>query len=240
MNGSLQHEHNLLLAALDERAVARLSPAFEKVQLVFGQRLHEPDEIVRHVYFPLDAVVSLVRHVQAGDMVEVASCAREAMIGAPAFLDEAKAFCTTLVKQSGAAVRLDTQSLRDEVRHRGVLEQALLHYTDALVTQLAQSAVCHRFHSVEQRVCRSLLQTLAGQESNVHIELTHEFLAQLLGVRRVGVTEAIGRLQAAGALRNRRGQLTVVDPEVLEARTCECHAVIQGALQHLSQSVASL
>ena len=217
---------NYLLAALPRDVFARLEPALELVPLPLGQVLYESGDALRHVYFPTDSIVSLLYVMESGASAEISVVGNEGIIGVAVFMGGESTPSRALVQSAGHAFRLPGQRLKDEFSRHGELMQLLLRYTQALITQMAQTAVCNRHHSVDQQLCRWLLLSLDRLPSN-RLTMTQELIANMLGVRREGVTEAAGKLQKLGVIEYARGHITVLDRSKLEQLSCECYAVVR-------------
>jgi CRP-like cAMP-binding protein/PAS domain-containing protein len=213
---------NRLLAALPAREYERLLSGLEPVRLTYGDVLYEPGKPMRHVYFPNDCVVSLLTVVDGHRALEVGLVGREGMVGSPLALGITASSVRTLVQGTGTAVRMKSARFLKEFRRSPALQRAVLRFTDALMLQAAQTAACNRFHMVEARLARWLLMTRERAGSGV-LRLTHEFLADMLGVRRVSVTSAAGALQRRRLIRYQRGVITIVDQQGLEAAACSCY-----------------
>jgi CRP-like cAMP-binding protein len=234
---STDPQRNQLLAALPARDRARLLPNLERVSLTLGETLYESGAPVRHVYFPTDAVVSLFYVLEDGASAEFAVVGRDGLVGVSLFMGGESTPSRAVVQSAGHAYRLTGRILKEEFnrvggRRSGALHDLLLRYAQALVTQMAQTAVCNRHHSLDQQVCRWLLLFLDRLPSN-ELAMTHELIANMLGVRREGVTEVAGALQRAGLIEYHRGHITVLDRAALEARTCECYAVVRQECDRL-------
>ena len=217
---------NHLLAALPANEYARLLPNLERVQMPLGHVLCESGTPMRYVYFPTDSIVSLLYVMEDGASAEIAVVGNEGIVGVPLFMGGETTTSRAVVQSAGEACRLKGQRLKDEVCRAGPMQRLLLRYTQALLTQVAQTAVCNRHHSLEQQLCRWLLLSLDRLPSN-ELVMTQELIANMLGVRREGVTEAAGHLQKAGLIEYHRGHITILDRAGLEARTCECFAVVK-------------
>ena len=228
--------HNLLLDALPAADLERLSAHLQRVPLRLGDMLYEPGGQLQHAYFPLSAIVSLHYVLASGATASVASVGYEGMVGISLFMGGDTTPSSAVVQTAGDAWRLERGRLKQEFDRSGALQRLLLRYTQALMTQMSQTAVCNRHHSVEQQLCRWLLVTLDRVPSD-EIVMTQEMVAGMLGVRREGVTEAAGRLQEAGVVRYRRGHLAVLERTGLEARACECYAVVRKEFTRLLTEV---
>jgi CRP-like cAMP-binding protein len=197
-----------------------------------GDVLYEPGGKLRHAYFPTTSIVSLHYVMESGASAEAAGVGNEGVVGISLFMGGGTTSSSAVVQIAGHAYRLEARLLKEEFNRAGLMQQLLLRYTQALMTQMAQSAACNRHHSVEQQLCRWLLLTVDRVSSRDFI-VTQELVARMLGVRREGITEAAGKLQNAGFIRYRRGHIAVLDRSGLEARTCECYAVVRKELLRL-------
>jgi CRP-like cAMP-binding protein len=228
---------NRLLAALPEEEYVRLFPNLELVPMLLGQVLYESGEQMRHVYFPLDAIVSMLYVMEDGASAEIAVVGNEGVVGVSLFMGGETTPSRAVVQSSGHAYRLKGQLLKD-IFHRaggrraGIFHDLLLRYTQALLTQMAQTAVCNRHHSLDQQFCRWLLLSLDRLPTN-ELVMTQELIANMLGVRRESVTEAAGNVQRAGLIEYHRGRIIVRDRAGLEARVCECYAVVKREFDRL-------
>jgi CRP-like cAMP-binding protein len=223
---------NHLLRALPAEALARIEPLLERVALPLGNVLYESGSKLRHVYFPTDSIVSLLYVMVDGSSAEIAVVGNEGMVGVALFMGGETTTSRAVVQSGGSAYRLKGQALKEEFVRATAMQHLLLRYTQALLTQMAQTAVCNRHHSVDQQLCRWLLLSLDRLPSN-QLTMTQELIANMLGVRREGVTEAAGRLQAAGVIRYSRGHITVIDRPRLESLTCECYGVVKKEFDRL-------
>ena len=224
---------NHILAALPMKELNYLLPHLERVAMPRDHVLHESGVPLRYIYFPTDAIISLLNITEDGNSTEIAMVGNEGVVGVSLFMGGGTTFSRAVVHSAGNVYRLSARVLMD-VFHRfgGTLHDLLLRYTQALLTQMAQTAVCNRHHSVDQQLCRQLLLSLDHARSN-ELPLTQELIATTLGVRRESVTEAAGRLQKSGFIKYHRGLITVLDRSALEARVCECYAVVRKASDHL-------
>jgi CRP-like cAMP-binding protein len=219
-------KQNHLLAALPAADYERLLPQLELVPLPLGWAVYESGSAQGYVYFPIDSIVSLLYVMEDGSSAEIAIVGNEGLVGIALFMGGETTPSRAVVQSAGYAYRLKGNILKREFERGGPLQYLLLRYTQALITQMAQTAVCNRHHSVEQQLCRWLLLSLDRLNSN-ELTMTQELIANMLGVRREGVTEAAGKLQAAGLINYSRGKITVLDRAKLEARVCECYAVVK-------------
>jgi CRP-like cAMP-binding protein len=223
---------NHLLDALPAADYERLKPHFEHVTLKLGDVLYEPGGRMRYVYFPTTAIVSLLYVMEDGASAEIAIVGNEGILGISLFMGGESTPSRAVVQSAGHGYRMKAVLLKDEFGRFGVLMHLLLRYTQALITQMAQTAVCNRHHTVDQQLCRWLLLSLDRLSSN-ELTMTQELIANMLGVRREGVTEAAGKLQSAGLVSYRRGKITVLDRRGLEARSCECYQVVKKEFDRL-------
>ncbi len=227
---------NQLLAALSEAEFERLLPHFEAVELPLGKALYESGTTMSHVFFPTTAIVSLLYVMEDGSSGEIAVVGHEGIVGISLFMGGQSTPSRAIVQSSGYGFSLKSSILMKEFNKGGPILHLLLRYTQALITQMSQTAVCNRHHSLDQQLCRWLLLSLDRIHTN-ELVMTQELIANMLGVRREGVTDAAGRLQKEGLIRYRRGQITVLDRERLEQRTCECYAVVKKEYDRLLPSV---
>ncbi len=227
---------NHLLAALPAAEFDRLSPHLEPTMMRLGDVLYESGGKLSHVYFPTTAIISLHYLLENGNSSEVAGVGNEGMLGISLFMGGDTTPSRAVVQTGGHGYRLKAQLLKDEFGRGGPVMNLLLRYTQALLTQMAQTAVCNRHHSVEQQLCRWLLLTLDRMGSN-ELTMTQELIAGMLGVRREGVTEAARRLQGYGYISYRRGHITVQDRSGLEVDVCECYKVVKNEFARLLSDV---
>lgn len=223
---------NHLLAALLDAEYGRLVLHLELIQLLRGDVLYESGGKLKHLYFPTTAIVSLHYLLENGGSSEIAGVGNEGVLGIAMFMGGDSTPSRAVVQTAGFGYRLKVSLLMDEFNRAGPVMRLLLRYTQALITQMSQTAVCNRHHSVEQQLCRWLLLTLDRLPGN-ELTVTHELIANTLGVRREGVTEAAGRLQSEGYIRYRRGHITVLDRAGLEKRSCECYEVVKKEFARL-------
>jgi len=227
---------NRLLAALPEAEFKRLSPHLGLVPLALGSMLYEPGGQMQHAYFPTTAIVSLHYVMESGASAETAGVGNEGVVGIALFMGGNTTPSSAVVQMAGHAYRLDGRLLKEEFDRAGLAQHLLLRYTQALMTQMSQTAACNRHHTVEQQLCRWLLLTLDRTATN-ELVMTQELVANMLGVRREGITEAAGRLQQAGIISYRRGHIAVLERSGLETRACECYAVVKKELARLLSDV---
>lgn len=227
---------NHLLAALPTAEFEALAAHLELVPLQLGQMLYEPGSQLQHAYFPTTAIVSLHYVMESGASAETAGVGNEGVVGISLFMGGNTTPSSAVVQTAGHAYRLARRVLMQEFNRAGLLQRLLLRYTQALITQMAQTAVCNRHHSLEQQLCRWLLLTLDRLPTNELI-MTQELVASMLGVRREGITEAAGNLQRAGLISYRRGHISVIDRFGLEKHACECYAVVKKELLRLLSDV---
>jgi CRP-like cAMP-binding protein len=223
---------NRLLAMFPEMERSRLLPHLECVELPLGKVLYESGSRLSHVYFPTTSIVSLLSLTQDGASAEIAVVGQEGVVGLALLMGGGSTTSRAVVQSSGQAFRVKPNYIMDELNRGGAVLHLLLRYTQALITQAAQTAVCNRHHSLDQQLCRWMLLSLDRLQSN-EIVMTQELIANMLGVRREGVTGAAGKLQKAGLIRYKRGKINVIDRRGLEQRTCECYAVVKNEYERL-------
>jgi CRP-like cAMP-binding protein len=223
---------NHLLAALPPAERERWLPSLEPVEMPLGQVLYESGVAMTHVYFPTTSIVSLLYVMEDGASAEIAVVGNEGIVGVSLFMGGETTPSRSVVQSAGQGFRMRGQALKEEFNRSGPVLHLLLRYTQALITQMAQTAVCNRHHSLDQQLCRWLLLSL-DRLHTADLVMTQELIANMLGVRREGVTEAAGRLQEDGLIRYRRGHITVLDRARLERRTCECYAVVKKEYERL-------
>jgi len=231
---SAQHtpKQNLLLAALPAEVFERLSPQLELISMPLGEVLYESGGQLQHVYFPTTAILSLHYVMEDGASAEIAGVGNEGVLGISLFMGGNTTPSRATVQTAGSGYRLKSQHMMDEFNRAGAMQKLLLRYTQALITQISQTAVCNRHHSVEQQLCRWLLLTLDRLPSN-ELTMTQELIASMLGVRREGITETAGNLQRAGLISYRRGHITVINRAGLETHACECYNVVKKEFHRL-------
>jgi CRP-like cAMP-binding protein len=230
-------KQNHLLDALPAGDYERVASHLELIPMALGDVLYESGAKLRHVYFPTTSIVSLLYVMEDGASAEIAVVGNEGILGISLFMGGDTTPSRAIVQSAGHGFRLRADLLKDEFERFGPTMHLLLRYTQALLTQMAQTAVCNRHHSVDKQLCRWLLLSLDRLASN-ELSMTQELIANMLGVRREGVTEAAGKLQAAGLIRYHRGQITVLDRPGLEARSCECYQVVKTEFDRLLPYVA--
>ena len=223
---------NQLLATLPPAEYQRWLPHLEAVPLALGQVLYESGATLEHVYFPTTAIVSLLYVMQDGASAEIAVVGLEGVVGVSLFIGGESTPSRAVVQSAGGAFRLRAQLLKDEFNRAGPVLHLLLRHTQALITQMSQTAVCNRHHSLDQQLCRWLLLSMDRLRGN-ELVMTQELIANMLGVRREGVTEGALKLQNAGLIRYARGHITVLDRAALERATCECYAVVKQEYDRL-------
>ncbi|MHB8354633.1 MAG: Crp/Fnr family transcriptional regulator [Burkholderiales bacterium] len=223
---------NHLLAALPAAELERLVAYLELVSLPLGEMLYEPGGLLQYAYFPTTSVLSLHYVMESGASAESAGVGNEGVVGISLFMGGETTSSSAVVQAAGHAFRIKSHLLKQEFNRAGLTQSLLLRYTQALMTQMAQTAVCTRYHSLDQQLCRWLLLTLDRMPTN-KLVITQELVASILGVRREGITEAAGRLQHAGFIHYRRGHLEVLNRSGLEARVCECYAGVKKELNRL-------
>lgn len=227
---------NHLLAALPPGELEHVAPHLELVTLKLGAVLYESGGKLKHVYFPTDAIVSLLYVMEDGASAEIAVVGNEGLLGVSLFMGGETTPSRAVVQSQGYAFRLPAHHLKREFNRGGPLMHLLLRYTQALITQMSQTAVCNRHHSVVQQLCRWLLMSLDRIPSD-NLIMTQELIANMLGVRREGVTEAAGKLRDAGIIRYSRGHIHVVDRTKLEQQVCECYAVVKKEFDRLLSDI---
>nr|WP_298413000.1 Crp/Fnr family transcriptional regulator [uncultured Halomonas sp.] len=225
-------QRNHILASLPMDVQGRLFPNLELVPMALGKILYESGDEMSHVYFPIDCIVSLLYVMESGASAEISVVGNEGLVGVAVFMGGESTTSRAIVQSSGHAYRLQQQRLKDEFNRHGALLNLMLRYTQSLITQMAQTAVCNRHHSINQQLCRWLLLSLDRLPSN-HLVMTQELIANMLGVRREGVTEAAGRLHKLGVIEYRRGHITVLDRPALDQLSCECYAVVKAESDRL-------
>ena len=225
-------DQNHLLAALPAEIFERIFPHLELVSMPLGEVLYESGGQLQHVYFPTTAIVSLHYIMENGASSEIAGVGNEGVLGISLFMGGNTTPSLATVQTAGHGYRMKVRLMMEEFDRAGPMMRLMLRYTQALITQMSQTAVCNRHHSVEQQLCRWLLLTLDRLTSNELI-MTQELIASMLGVRREGITEAAGNLQRAGLISYRRGHITVLERSGLESRVCECYVVVKNEFDRL-------
>jgi CRP-like cAMP-binding protein len=223
---------NHLLAALPDAEWQRWLPQLERVEMPLGQVLYESGGTLSHVYFPTTAIVSLLYVMENGASAEIAVVGNEGIVGISLFMGGDSTSSRAVVQSAGLGFRLKAQIMKDDFNRAGPVLHLLLRYTQALITQMAQTAVCNRHHSLDQQLCRWLLLSLDRLQGN-ELVMTQELIANMLGVRREGVTEGALKLQLAGLIRYARGHISVLDRNGLQERSCECYAVVKKEYDRL-------
>ncbi len=227
---------NHLLAALPPAEFDRIQPDLVLTQMPLGQTLCEPYIQMQHVYFPLDSIVSLLCVTEDGGSAEIAVVGNEGLVGVSLFMGGETTPSQAVVQSAGVAYRLPGRALKTEFHRGGPLQRLFLRYTQALLTQMAQTAICNRRHSLDEQLCRWLLLS-HDRLPSPELVMTQELIANMLGVRREGVTEAAGRLQRAELIRYHRGHITILNRSGLERRTCECYGVVKREYDRLLISI---
>ena len=225
-------KQNHLLAALPAEIFERISPHLELISMPLGEVLYESGGQLQHVYFPTTAIVSLHYLLESGASAEIAGVGNEGVLGISLFMGGNTTPSLATVQTAGCGYRLKGRLIMEEFNRAGPMMRLMLRYTQALMTQISQTAVCNRHHSIEQQLCRWLLLTLDRLPSQ-ELTITQELIAGMLGVRREGITEAAGNLQRAGLISYRRGHITVLDRSGLESRVCECYNTVKKEFHRL-------
>jgi CRP-like cAMP-binding protein len=232
MPTSFTAQQNQLLSALPRPEYERILPHLKRVAMPLGKVLYESGDQLQHVYFPTDCIVSLLYVLENGASAEISVVGNEGLIGIALFMGGETTPNRAVVQSAGSALSLPGPLLKDAFHRSGEMQMLLLRYTQALITQMAQTAVCNRHHSVDQQLCRWLLLSL-DRLAGTELTMTQSLIANMLGVRREGVTEAAGKLQKLGAIDYVRGKVTVLDRPQLEALCCECYAVVKKETDRL-------
>ena len=227
---------NHLLAALEKAEIERLTKRMQCVELKLGDTIYEPGQPLHYAYFPTTSVISLHYVMETGASAEAAGVGNEGIVGVPLFLGGNTTSSSAVVQIAGYAYRLEASILKAEFNCGGMMQRVLLRYAQALMTQMFQTAVCNRHHSVEQQLCRWLLLTV-DRVATDELAITQELVANMLGVRRESITQAASSLQGADCIRYRRGHIAVLDRKKLESRVCECYGVVQKELSRLMTTV---
>jgi CRP-like cAMP-binding protein len=229
---SAEQGENSLLAALPDPEWRRWEPLLQEVDMPLGEVLYEAGATLTHVYFPITSIVSLLYVMENGASAEIAVVGNEGLVGVSLFMGGESTPSRAVVQSAGHGFRLQAQLMKDEFDRAGPVLHLLLRYTQALITQMAQTAACNRHHTLDKQLCRWLLLSLDRLRVN-ELAMTQELIANMLGVRREGVTEAAQKLQEAGLISYTRGRITVLDRPGLEKRTCECYAVVKREYDRL-------
>ena len=232
MNHSLDQKENHILAALSAAELLRIAPYLEVVHLPLGQVIYKSGCKLNHAYFPTSAIVSLLYDMGNGSTTEIAGVGNEGVLGVALFMGGETMPKYAVVQSDGYAFKLEASRIKKEFSRNGELHHLLLQYTQALLTQISQTAVCNRHHSLDEQLCRWLLLTL-DRLNGSELTITQELIANMLGVRRESVTEAAGNLQQAGLIHYRRGHITVLNRKGLEERVCECYQVVKTEFDRL-------
>jgi CRP-like cAMP-binding protein len=232
MLDSAEPRNNFLLAALPDPEWERWRPLLERVEMPLGQVLYESGATLTHVYFPATSIVSLLYVMENGASAEIAVVGNEGLVGISLFMGGESTPSRAVVQSAGQGFQLKAQLMKNEFNRAGPVLHLMLRYTQALITQMSQTAVCNRHHSLDQQLCRWLLLSLDRLRTN-ELTMTQELIANMLGVRREGVTAAALKLQEAGLIHYARGRITVLDRPGLEKRTCECYAVVKREYERL-------
>jgi CRP-like cAMP-binding protein len=227
---------NYLLAALPSDERERIAPHLSPVTMQLGQVVYESGDHLSHVYLPTTAIISMLYVMENGASAEIAVVGRDGLLGVALFMGGETMPNRAIVQSAGQAFRLSGEIVKQEFARGGAIQRLFLRYTQALITQMAQTAVCNRHHSIAQQFCRWLLLSLDRLESN-DVRMTQELIANMLGVRRAGVTETARKLQDDGAIRYSRGLIEVVDRRALEAQVCECYKVVKRESDRLFSSL---
>jgi CRP-like cAMP-binding protein len=230
--GSHSPSQNKLIAAMSHDIVGRLARNLELVEFPLGKVLYESGAQERYVYFPTDCIVSLLYTMEDGASAEISLVGNEGIVGVAVIMGGESTTSRAIVQSAGSAYRLPSQRLKDEFNRHGDFLHLMLRYTQALITQMAQTAVCNRHHSIDQQLCRWLLLSL-DRLSGDELNMTQELIANMLGVRREGVTEAAGKLHRLGVIEYKRGRIRVLDRPALERLCCECYEVVKTECDRL-------
>ena len=237
-------DQNKLLGNLSQVVKTRLFPLLELIPMPLGKVLYEPGENLRHVYFPTDCIISMLYVMEDGASAEISLVGNDGLVGFAVVMGGESTSSRAIVQSAGSAYRLSEPNLKNEFNRHGEFMTLMLRYMQALITQIAQTAVCNRHHTLDQQLCRWLLLSIDRRPDN-HLAMTQEMIANMLGVRREGVTEAAGKLQKLGAIEYTRGKIKVLDRAMLEKLTCECYMIVKRETDRLlpyvdSQSISLL
>ena len=227
-------KQNQLLAAMPEADWKRWLPDIEAIDMPLGHVLYEPGSTLSHVYFPTTAIISMLYVLENGASAEIAVVGNEGLVGISLFMGGESTPSRAVVQSAGKGFRLPAQAMKDEFNRGGAVLHLLLRYTQALITQMSQTAVCNRHHSLDQQLCRWLLLSLDRLEGS-ELVMTQELISNMLGVRREGVTEAALHLQSAGLIKYSRGRISVLDRPGIEKRSCECYGVVKKEYDRLKK-----
>lgn len=233
---SIYPKDNLLIAALPQDSRDRLVPDLELVHLPLGKVIHEAGDTEHYVYFPTNSIVSLLYTMISGSSAEIAVVGKEGIVGIAVFMGGESTTSRAVVQSEGSAFRLPRQQLKDEFDRHGSFMSLMLRYTQSLITQMAQTAVCNRHHTIDQQLCRWLLLSLDRLPGN-ELAMTQELIANMLGVRREGVTEAAGKLHRMNVIHYKRGHIHVLDRSKLESLSCECYGVVKAESDRLLNQI---
>ena len=231
--------NNTLLAALSDAARLRIFPKLKLVELSLGDVIYESDQSIEYVYFPIDCIISLLYVMVNGSSAEISVVGKEGMAGVTVIMGGESTPNRLIVQSRGRAYRMPAADLKQEFNQNSEIRIITLRFTQALITQMSQTAVCNRHHSIDQQLCRWLLLSLDRLGSN-QLNMTQELIANMLGVRREGVTEAAGKLQKLGVIEYRRGRIDVLDRPKLESLCCECYAVVKRETPRLQSRALKL
>ena len=226
-------DRNDLLALLPQETKDRVFPKLREIDMPLGKEIYAAGQQVQYVYFPIDCIVSLLYVMLDGHSAEISVVGREGIIGIAVFMGGDSTPSRAVVQSGGKAYRLPASELRSEFNNDAAMRMLMLRYTQALITQMAQTAVCNRHHTIDQQLCRWLLLSLDRLPTN-ELTMTQELIANMLGVRREGVTEAAGKLQKLGVINYQRGRISVLDRPKLEELSCECYAVVKEETDRLA------
>jgi CRP-like cAMP-binding protein len=232
-------QRNQLLSALGNEEFKRLAVNLESVEMPLGQVIHEPGEQLKYVYFPITSIISLLYVLESGASAEIAVVGNEGILGISLFMGGETTTSRAVVQSAGVGYRLKSKFLKEEFGLNEQVMKLLLRYTQTLITQMAQTAVCNRHHSLDQQLCRWLLLSLDRLESN-ELVMTQELIASMLGVRRESITEAAGKLQRLGVIQYQRGRITVLNRASLENLCCECYQVVKNEFDRLMPQVKTI
>jgi CRP-like cAMP-binding protein len=232
LQGSDDRIRNHILADLPREEYKRTLPYLKRVSLSLGESLYEPGKQLKHIYFPTTCIVSLLYTMENGASAEIGVVGNEGVVGVPLFMGGDTTPYPAVVQSAGDAFRMKAQALKDEFVRGGQFQLSLLLYTQAFITQISQTAVCNRLHSIEQQLCRWLLLCHDRSQSD-ELKMTQELISNMLGVRREGITYAAGRLQADGLIKYTRGRIRILDRRGLEATVCECYQIVKDEYDRL-------